>query len=70
MGEAARQVLAGTEARADVGDLTALRGLLRRTGAESGFGRLAWDLGDATDPRPAAFGDNEVFWQAPIWTDG
>ncbi len=44
--------------------------MLNRAGASSGCGRLAWDLGKSADEAVTLLGDNQIFWQAPIWTAG
>jgi len=44
--------------------------MLNRAGASSGCGRLAWDLGKSAQEAQDLLGDNQVFWQAPVWTDG
>jgi hypothetical protein len=66
----ARTVLAGSAARADHPQLVAVQQLLVGVGERYGCGTLMWDNGDvATDDGPI-FGDPQVFWQVPIWTDG
>jgi hypothetical protein len=56
-----------TAQRQQIDDVAAM---LKRAGASAGCGRLAWDLGKSAEEATNLLGDNEIFWQSPVWTDG
>jgi hypothetical protein len=67
--EAVTTTFGGFAARPEYAELQAVQTLLRGVSARYGCGTMMWDSGDVSADDPL-LGDAQVFWQAPIWTDG
>jgi hypothetical protein len=65
-----RTTFAGFAARGDYPQLLAVQDFIRAVGQRYGCGTMMWDNGDPAAEAGPAFGDPQVFWQVPIWTDG
>jgi hypothetical protein len=66
-----RTVLGGYEDRSDYPELQGVIAMLRQVAKTDGCGRIDWDRDLAQyDPAGSPFGDDNVLWRAPMWTDG